>query len=139
MASRETGDAGELRDWLGRLQSSRVLPWVAVVGWMALIFIVSAQSTMPTWAPSFEFRDILGHFAAYGILALLVRCALASAGVGRASVWALAVVALYALSDEFHQSFVPGRHTDPLDLAVDVIGAAAVLIVFRWIAVRRRA
>lgn len=51
----------------------------------------------------------------------------------RGALVVLALCALYAWSDEFHQAFVPGRTPDTADWAVDAIGAAvgicAVLLV----------
>jgi VanZ family protein len=48
------------------------------------------------------------------------------------------MAAMFGLSDEIHQYFVPGRNMDPLDLLTDAIGAALALWVAGWI-VRRRA
>ncbi len=43
--------------------------------------------------------------------------------------WALLLAVLYALSDEFHQSFVPGRHPSWVDaLVIDGSGAALMLL-----------
>ena len=38
------------------------------------------------------------------------------------------VVAIYALSDEIHQSFVPERTSDWRDVAADLCGAVAALV-----------
>jgi len=32
---------------------------------------------------------------------------------------------LYSVSDEWHQKFIPGRHSDPMDVAADALGVAA--------------
>ncbi|MBT8489380.1 MAG: VanZ family protein [Gemmatimonadetes bacterium] len=37
-------------------------------------------------------------------------------------IWLLLAGALYGLSDEIHQMYVPGRSPDPADLAADVVG-----------------
>lgn len=42
--------------------------------------------------------------------------------------WFLAV--LYALTDEFHQSFVLGRHASLVDVGVDAVGAAGMLWIY---------
>jgi VanZ family protein len=44
---------------------------------------------------------------------------------------AAAIAFAYALSDEFHQSFVEGRDADPLDIAVDACGIAFAFAVSR--------
>ena len=41
--------------------------------------------------------------------------------------WLLAV--LYASADEFHQSFVPGRHPSPVDVFLFDGGGAAIMLL----------
>jgi VanZ family protein len=38
----------------------------------------------------------------------------------------------YAISDEFHQTFVPGRSGAPRDVAIDLIGITAGLLLLSW-------
>ena len=88
------------------MAASRVLSaWLPVVAWAALIFTRK-----------------LAHAAEYAVLAVLLWRALES---GWAAFW-LAVA--YAITDEIHQAFVPGRHMSPLDVAVDAAGAAVGLL-----------
>ncbi len=91
---------------------------------MGLIFWSSAQSgggDIPEWA------HVVAHFTEYAMLAALWAWALWPA-VNRAAVpLAAATAFVYAVSDEIHQSFVPGRVADPLDVAVDAFGIAAAL------------
>jgi VanZ family protein len=117
--------------------------WVrlaAVVAWMGVIFFLSSQSRLPDLSTSFSdaLQDVLGHFVAYGALAVLAFWALEGFGAARPAVWALVVALLYGLSDEFHQAFVPGRHPDPFDIATDLAGAAAALLAVRLIRARLR-
>jgi VanZ family protein len=44
--------------------------------------------------------------------------------------------ALYGVTDEFHQSFVPGRDASVFDLIVNTIGATVAVVL--WIRLRRR-
>lgn len=112
------------------------LRWAAVAAWMALIFFLSGQSRLPDLTGGWpEIQDIVGHFVAYGVLALLWRWALSGAGVARPGRWAFVLTLLYGLSDEFHQSFVPGRHPDLFDILTDAAGAASVLV---WVGLRAR-
>jgi MYXO-CTERM domain-containing protein len=105
---------------------------------MGLIFLLSSQSRLPDLSRSLSdaLQDVLGHFVAYGTLALLVFWALEAFDVSRPAFWTLAVILLYGLSDEFHQAFVPGRHPDPFDIATDLAGGAVALLAIA--AVRRR-
>lgn len=99
---------------------------------MALIFILSAQPDLPH--PASGWMDLLissaAHAFLFGVLALLLGWALAP--YRRGLPFALLLATLYALSDEFHQAFVPGRHPDPLDLACDALGAVLGLALWAW-------
>lgn len=122
-----------------RLWDNQLVRWAVVVAWMGLIFCLSAQSTLPRLTPAGwpDVQSVAGHFAVYAVLALLLRAALARAGVRRAALWAFAIAVLYSASDEFHQSFVPNRHADVFDLMTDAAGAAAALFVAEKMRARR--
>ena len=115
-----------------------VFYWLPPLAWMALIFVLSAQPQLPH-APS-SLADLLikklGHMAEYAILVLLLRRAM----MARAArlwpqwmAWLLAI--LYAVSDEYHQTFVPGRNGQLLDVIIDAVGASLAAIG-AWLAVR---
>jgi VanZ family protein len=101
---------------------------------MGLIFILSAQPTLPHHPDT--LLDLIlkkaAHLIEYGILAFLLWRAL-SRGRGAtprsALVTAFVVSVLYAASDEYHQSFVPGRNGTPVDVGIDAIGALVALLV----------
>ena len=78
--------------------------WLPVVAWAALIFAFSSVPDLGTGLGGWDLvLRKLAHAAEYAVLgALLVRA------TGRAGL-AFALGALYAVSDEVHQSFVPGR------------------------------
>ena len=103
--------------------------WAPVIGWMAVIFALSAQSTLPSIPQSAAdavFKKT-GHAVAYAILCVLVARGLH--GVQplqwRRLVAAVVLSALYGASDELHQSLVPGRTPRVFDWLVDVAGATA--------------
>ncbi len=122
------------RQWLRR---HRWLPlWAPVLLWMGIIFVLSAQPDIPH--PAAGWLDLLAsslaHAFLFGVLALLYARALG----GRPRVWFISLVLalLYALSDELHQGFVPGRQPDVLDIVCDMVGAALALGL--WHRSRRR-
>jgi VanZ family protein len=94
---------------------------------MGLIFFLSAQPDFPhpdtDWLEN--LMGIAAHMFLFGVLAVLWVRPLG--GQRRALLLAFLLTMLYALSDEFHQAFVPGRTADPLDLVYDGIGAALAL------------
>ncbi|MBI2845644.1 MAG: VanZ family protein [Chloroflexi bacterium] len=108
--------------------------WVPVGAWMALIFVVSSQPELP--GPPNPLLSTFGHFFEYGVLALLLLRAVYQSGrvdVGSAVLWAIAIVALYAASDELHQAFVPGRTADIGDIAWDLSGAGVAILAWIWL------
>ena len=106
--------------------------WLTIAGWMALIFFLSSQPQLPS--PPDPLADLIfkkgAHFTVYAVLAVLFRRALPP---GR-WIWALSLIStvLYAASDEWHQSFVPGRHPQLTDVLIDLCGAATGLLIFWW-------
>lgn len=100
---------------------------------MLLIFFLSSRANPPN-APllSQKIAAVAGHAIMYAILAGLLLLGLLDAR-RRPSIseciaaFSLAVV--YGISDEIHQSFVPGRDAAIFDVAVDAVGAAAALML----------
>lgn len=107
--------------------------------WMGVIFALSHQPTLP-YPPSFNAMVIstMGHVGVYAILTALLWWALGLAALpgGWRSVLAVAIAALYGVTDEWHQSFVPGRMPDVRDIIADTFGAILAILVIRWL-VRR--
>lgn len=104
-----------------------LLLWGPVLAIMALIFFASSLSD--PGAPPGGLSDKAAHFVAYAALGASLIRALArgrSAAMtpGRIGL-AAALGAVYGLSDELHQRFVPDRSPELLDLAADAAGALA--------------
>jgi VanZ family protein len=109
---------------------SRVWLWGPVWLQMALIFIASSIPNL-TDLPG-HMSDKAGHGIGYGLLGLVLLRALSGArltGVTlRAVLLTIACATAYGVSDEFHQTFVPGRTADVHDVAADAIGATAAAV-----------
>ena len=138
---------------------NRMLAWVGVAAWMVVIFLFSAQNDSQSgdtsgvivrWFLSLIYPGFDGfaperqteilafwhliirkgaHFTEYAVLAMLVANALRVCGKYR---WFLPVVisAGYAVTDEIHQYFVPGRACRLLDMGIDTCGAIFGTAVF---------
>jgi VanZ family protein len=94
----------------------------------ALIYWLSSQERLPA-AP--RGSDKAAHFIAYAILTLAWIRAFAGGRLTAAPaelLAAFAIAALFGLSDEFHQSFVPGRESSGWDVLADALGAAAAAL-----------
>ncbi|MDD5655656.1 MAG: VanZ family protein [Elusimicrobia bacterium] len=100
--------------------------WLPVAAWCLLIFALSA---VPNLDSGLEFDYPLrkaAHMAEYAVLFLLLRRALRGT-CAETAFWSWAaglLTVLYAMSDEYHQTFVPGRSGRWSDVAVDAAGAA---------------
>ena len=91
------------------------------------IFLASSRSQVAA-PPGIDNFDKVAHFSVYGLLAtLLVRLGRGS----RAVVLALLATSLYGASDEWHQSFVPGRACEWADWMADTTGAALAIALYR--------
>lgn len=109
--------------------------WGPALLWAALIFAVSHRSTVAL--PNVSNADKLSHAAAYAVLGAALAYALHRSGVRRWALWTVALGWLYGASDEFHQSFVPGRSPDVADWVADAVGVLIGTFVYRrWLAWR---
>ena len=137
--------------------------WLPVLVWLSLIFVgstdvLSAEHTSRFLVPFLRWLnpDIslsaidriqifirkLGHVTEYAILAALLWRALRGGTNLRAklSILFLAVAfacGVFAVSDEFHQSFVPSRTPSPHDVMIDICGALIGLAIC-WVFASRR-
>ncbi len=115
--------------------------WVPVIGYMAMLFGFSSVSTLPSPPGDFSFYDV--HLVAYAGLGALAARALAAGRLrnvtGRVVCGAIAISALYGVTDEYHQLFVPGRAFDAIDILADAIGSVVgASAVGAWSIIRRR-
>jgi VanZ family protein len=107
--------------------------WLPPVVLMGIIFAFSAQ---PSLDSGLGVIDLIGrkliHFAEYALLCFLWWRPLATVTTPRrAALYAFLIASGYALTDEFHQSFVDGRHGTPVDWLIDSAGAAAAALRLR--------
>ena len=109
-----------------------IVRWIPSILMMGVIFFFS--SLPAGLIPSFGEWDLLikkaGHASGYALLGLAYYFALPP----RLSSWfrwvlAMILVILFALSDEFHQSFVLGRNSSVIDVGIDAMGAAIALTI----------
>ena len=109
------------------MSSVQAWRWIVVAGYMAAIFFMSSGPGVPI--SSAHNLDKLLHAGAYGVLSGLLAWAM-TRGLLRSATAPVLVAAwlistAYGASDEWHQSFVPGRVADVADLLADSLGALA--------------
>jgi len=107
----------------------RLVPALAM---MTAIFVLSAMpaSKIPTFGPYDVYLKKVGHAIGYGLLGVSYYYALPTR-FPRFARWSMALgLSLgFALSDEFHQSFVSGRTASIRDVAIDGVGAFLALFL----------
>ncbi len=110
-----------------------VFNWILVLIYMGVIFFFSSQSSLPQVVTS--FNDKILHTVEYALLGLLF----IRATTYTRPRWAFKTLLmltvcfclLYGFSDEFHQSFVPGRDASGYDVLADGIGGLLGAFVWR--------
>jgi VanZ family protein len=110
--------------------------WGPVAAYAVAIFIASSISQPPSLPELVTDKDL--HGGLYGGFALIVLRAVAkrwdrvTLGTGLVTI---VLVVLYGVSDEYHQSFVPGRTSDVADVIADGLGASAAVFI-AWLFAR---
>ncbi len=134
-----------------------IASWALLIAWAGVIFMLSSEGTdvssgrsgaivqtVQAWGVSAD-TDLLtflvrksAHITAYFIFGIL------AFNVFRLYKWPLrktmlismGTVLLYAISDEFHQYFVPGRSPEVRDVLIDtiagVVGVLVFVAIFMW-------
>jgi len=138
----------------------RFISWTAVIAWMLVIFSLSAQvaeesnrlSTDVTEAvvrtvekvkPDAEINVIRlnqiirknAHFLCYLVLGILAMNAFRRNGcsIGKSLILSFFLCAVYAVSDEIHQLYVPGRGAQVADVLIDCTGGVTGMFIY-WFA-----
>jgi len=132
--------------------------WFMVVIWAGLIFYLSTSGFgigFTEWlllqilsllhaavSPrTFEVLHHLmrktAHMTEYAVFCLLLYAAFLDAEDfewhPRLALRSVIIAGIYSLTDEYHQSFVPGRTPSIIDCGIDTVGAAlSTLIVLAW-------
>lgn len=91
---------------------------------MAIIFLLSNQPDSDISDPRRLNFGIykLAHLVVYTVLGVLIAGATRHLSTPRAAWWAWVLLVLYAIGDEIHQAFVPGRTPLVTDVAIDSLG-----------------
>jgi VanZ family protein len=133
------------------------LPWIAVLLWMLLIFYLSSQPAVTSSELSMgitekvveqvaragndfdinidqadEFVRKNAHFFLYLLLGVLILNTVRNGGrtLFAASIFAILLSVVYAITDEVHQLFVPGRGAQLQDVGIDTAGAVIGVLLY---------
>jgi VanZ family protein len=120
------------------LSVKKLAYWLPALIWMSLIFFFSSQPTVQ--ASTIDVRDFfikkLAHVVEYFILAILIDYSLRHTthfSRTKRLIFTLLFVVVYASSDEFHQSFTPGREPHIRDVIIDILGGSIGFFSYRYL------
>ena len=97
------------------------ISWAPAAAWALALYVLSAQSQLPR-GPAFPFADKVFHMGAYLILGTTLAWAGRRSKRTQVHLALISVGVLFAISDEWHQSFIPNRVPSAGDLLADVMG-----------------
>ena len=115
--------------------------WFPVLIWASFIFWLSS---IPHLKSNLEFDLMLrkiAHVFEYFILTLLLHRAFKgsfSMSTFHLFIYPAVFSFLYAASDEFHQSFVPGRNCSVRDVFIDAVGILSFYMVLKILALHQK-
>ncbi|MEW6040854.1 MAG: VanZ family protein, partial [Elusimicrobiota bacterium] len=72
----------------------------------------------------------IAHLLEFAILCVLLFRAIESSGK-KNKFWPVFLSFTYAITDEIHQYYIPGRYTSLIDVLIDTAGSIAGLWVYR--------
>ena len=110
--------------------TDRLIAWGPAAVWAAVLFFLSAIPGLDRPPVLFNREDLAVHVLIYAVLGATLAWARSRSGAATSHVAYAAAGILFGASDEWHQSFVPGRDPSGWDFAADTLG---VLLGY-WIA-----
>jgi len=120
-------------------QTAFMFNLIITLVYCAIIFIQSSYPAIETF-PKFPYRDKFLHFLGYAFLGILFYRTFESKpfweDIRLTMAMAMAASAVYGISDEIHQYFVPFREADAMDMAADGIGSIFGVWIYRFVTVR---
>lgn len=107
---------------------------ILTVGWMMLIFFLSFRTSLQT-VSLFSGAYLVAHATFYGVLGVFLARSLAPwlVTTWKRVMLLTILVAVYGVTDEYHQLFVPGRDANGWDILADGLGGfLAASMLFWW-------
>lgn len=111
----------------------KVRAWIFFLLYASLLIFLSHQPGDPTRPLPFPHFDKVQHLVGYFVFGFFFRRAIYFTNLEKKDAWVLLGTLLFAISDEIHQSYIPNRSADALDVVADLCGAILGLFFFRGI------
>jgi len=100
-----------------------------------ILIYINSSHPYPQAIPNIPFLDKVIHFFVYGLLGTLIFRAIRNKESSRSQAYpmilGIVLAALYGISDEIHQSFVPERVADMYDVLADILGSTCGVWLYR--------
>lgn len=96
--------------------------WGPAAAWAVVLFLLSALPDIGVGRGLLPFGDKIAHGVLYATFGATLGFGWSRAPAPVRHAWPLIVGALYAVTDEWHQMYVPGRTPDVADWMADVLG-----------------
>jgi VanZ family protein len=118
---------------------TKLLDFFVLVLYCALIYWLSSQKSLPM-PKVFDFQDKVVHAGAYFVMSLLAWRYFRhfSQRTFISFILAVGFCSFYGATDEWHQSFVPGRSSDIFDWVADTTGAIFAMWGFYWLKLKQQ-
>lgn len=151
---------------MNKLRVKRILAWSLAIFWMFLIFNMSSQvredsnnlsnaiavriaiiveKVVPSIELDIDYVNHLfrkgAHFFSYLLLGILVVRVLSLSKIHgrRLYILTFAICIIYAITDELHQGFVPGRGPQVFDVLIDSTGSFTGVLIYRsWVEFKKK-
>ncbi len=93
---------------------------------------MSAAQRAELYAKVDNIVRIFAHFCEYTVLGMLLTAVLRAFGIKNAFLpWLAGFV--YAVTDEWHQAYSPGRASDPMDVLIDAAGVLCGVLIYHFV------
>lgn len=132
------------------MKIKKIISIILVILWMGLIFKMSSYNGIDSGNQSgfivnfianiFNINNLdiisfivrkIAHLSEYLILGILVHNLIKN--YNKKTFIAILICIIYAISDEIHQIFVPGREFKLLDICIDSIGSIIGIYMYKYI------
>lgn len=114
---------------IGFFEKYSKISWLITILIAIAIFYLSSLTFVPS-APTTGMNTIIYHFSAFFFLSFFLSPALARGNNKSLIFLAIILAVSYALSDEVHQLFVPGRYCSFSDFLVDSAGVLSASFIY---------
>jgi len=108
----------------------KIIRFIPALVWMGIIFYFSSRQTTGIGGDSYWLRFFIlksFHLIEYALLFILINFAINS------KINSIFIAYLYGVSDEIHQSFIPGRTSKFTDTLIDLLGIFIGLLILKFI------